>query len=285
MDGKPKETPAPNRAPDRTWMGLVALVLLFTASVWLIGKADDTKPRDWNDSQLTYLPSGKMLKPMMMDLDEAAGDILWINAMMYFADAYLAQRSYGWLGHMIDVVTILNPHMYAAYEFAGVVLTKEKQQLPKTMTIMDRGIGEFPKDWKLRLYTAMAQLALDSNYTKAAEYLKPITLDKDVPDHIRTLCASLLNKGGGRRVALAFLVNRYTRSDNTINREIFVEKILKLYPGSDKTDSERMDAVLRILKEIQAEPMAEMMGLGLINEYLSDSISPRSKELLDLLYR
>ncbi len=270
---------------DRTWLGLVLLILIFIASIWLVMRADQTKPRDWSDSQLTYLPSGKMLKPMMMDLDEAAGDLIWINAMMYFADAYLGGRTYKWLGHMMEVVSTLNPHMYATYEFAGVVLTKNKGELPGTLKLLDRGVQEFPLDWKIRLYAAMAQLGLDSNYTKAAEYLKPITLQKDVPDHIRTLCASLLNKGGGRHVALAFLVDRWIRSNNSINREIFIDKLLKLYPGPPEKEAARRDAVARILKEITLEPMVEVMALGLIDQYLTDNMTPQSKAMLDMLYR
>ncbi len=277
--------PALPRGGDRTWIGLVALLLLFVFSMFLINKADDTKPFDWNEERLTFLPSGKLLKPCMLDLDEAAGDLLWIQAVIYFADSYLAGKGYGWLGHMLDVVTILNPHLYQAYEFAGVVLTKEKSQLPKTLRLLDRGIGEYPKDWKLRLYTAMAQVAHDSDYAKAAEYIKPITLDEKVPDHIRTLCATFLSKGGGRRVALAFLVDRYVHSTNTINKEIFVQKILKLYPGNPAVEAGRKETVAKVLYEVQLEPMAELMGLGLLHEYLTDSLSTDSRRLLELLRR
>ena len=279
--------PNPYRAPrDFTWLGIAALVVMLGASILLINKADATKTRDWNQDQLTYLPSGKMLKPMVMDLDEAVADLLWIKAMIYFADAYVAGKGYGWLGHMLDIVTTLNPRMHYAYEFGGVVLTKEKQQLPKTMRLLERGVQEFPKDWRIRLYASMAQLALDSNYTKAAEFLKPISLDKDVPDHIRTLCASLLNKGGGRRVALAFLVDRYRHSDNTINREIFLDKIIKLYPGAGgpDEDAKRRETVSRILHEVSLEPMIELMALGLIHEYLTGKMSPQSQDLIQRLY-
>jgi hypothetical protein len=283
LSSKPP-TPPP-RARDRTWLGLVLLLLFFALSVWLVNRADETKPKDWNESQLTYLPSGKLIKPMMMDLDEAAGDLLWINAMIYFADAYLSNRSYKWLGHMLDVVSILNPHLYATYEFAGVVLTKEKSELPNTIRLLDRGIREFPHEWQIRLYAAMAQLALDSNFINAAAYLEPITLQKNVPDHIRTLCASLLNKGGGRKVALAFLVDRWVHSDNTITREIFVAKILKLYPAAPEREAARKDAINRILKEVALTPMVEVIALGIINEYLTDSLSPQSRSMLELLYK
>ncbi|MDB5105172.1 MAG: hypothetical protein JWP91_2861 [Fibrobacteres bacterium] len=270
---------------DRTWIGILSLFLLLGAAAWLLKKTDQTKSADWDQSRLTYLPSGKLLKPMAMDLDEAVGDIFWVQAMIYFADAYLTGKSYQWLGHMLDIVTTLNTHLYAAYEFGGVVLTKEKRELPKTLKLLNRGMEAFPNDWRLRLYAATAQLAFDSNFTAAAEYLKPITLDKDVPDHIRTLCATLLNKGGGQRVALAFLVDRYLHSDNTINREIFVKKIIKLYPGPSDKETARKDAVVRILQEVSLEPRIELMALGIIHEYLSDTLTPQSKTLMELLYK
>lgn len=284
MTENPSSPHPPRAERDLTWLGLAVLVLMLAASILLIDKGDATKPRDWNDDQLTYLPSGNMIKPMAMDLDEAVADLLWIKAMVYFADAYLAGKGYGWLGHMLDIITILNPHLYQAYEFGGVVLTKEKRQLPKTMVLLERGIATYPKEWRLRLYASMAQLALDSNFTKAAEFLKPISLDKDVPDHIRTLCATLLNKGGGRRVALAFLVDRYRHSDNTINREIFLEKIIKLYPGGSEPDAKRKDVVKRVLTEVTYEPMIELMALGVINEYLLEIMSPQTRELVQRLY-
>jgi hypothetical protein len=284
MSANPSSPHPPRAARDLTWLGLVALVLMLGASILLINKGDATKPRDWTENQLTYLPSGKMLKPMAMDLDEAVADLLWIKAMIYFADSYLAGKGYGWLGHMLDIVTTLNPHMHSAYEFGGVVLTKEKRELPKTIRLLERGVEYYPKDWRIRLYASMAQLALDSNYTKAAELLKPVTLDKDVPDHIRTLCASLLNKGGGRRVALAFLVDRYRHSDNTINREIFLDKILKLYPGPPGENAKRKDTVARVLHEVALEPMIEMVALGIIHEFLTGNMSVQTQGLIKSLY-
>jgi hypothetical protein len=282
--GRMKEKRAEAGTKDRTWIGILCIFLLLGSAAWFLEKADESKPADWNQDQLTYLPSGKLLKPLAMDLDEAVADILWIKAMIYFADAYMQGKGYGWLGHMLDIVTTLNPRMRPAYEFGGVVLTKEKSQLPKTMRLLERGVGEFPKDWRIRVYAAMAQLALDSNYTKAAAFLEPVTLDPEVPDHIRTLCATLLSKGGGRRVALAFLVNSYVRSDNTINREIFLDKILKMYPGRPEDLAKRKDAISRVLKEAALEPMIEVMALGVIHEYLSDDMSPQTQELMRRLY-
>ena len=135
------------------------------------------------------------------------------------------------------------------------------------------------------MYAATARLSLDSNFTVAAEYLKPITLNQEVPDHIRTYCATLLNRGGGARVALAFLVDRYLKSDNTINREIFITKILKLYSVPPEKEAGREDTLIRILQEMSTQPQIQLLGLRVIHEYLSDNLSPTSKRLIELLYQ
>lgn len=283
---KPEPPPAAGRIRDWTWAGLAVLVLLGVSGAHFLRLAESAKAPGWNDSRLTYVPSGKLLKPLVLDLDEAVAAALWIRGMLYFSDAYLQGKSYPWLGHILDVVTTLNPRFRPAYEFGGVVLTKEKRELPKTVKLLERGVSEFPKDWRLRLYAAMARLDLDSNHLAAAKYLEPITLDKEVPDHIRTLCASLLNKGGGRKVAVAFLVERYLHSDNSINREIFVDKILKLYPesGGDPAGArERAVYVRKILHEAGFMPVAERIALVVIDEYLSGSLSPQSRGLMKAL--
>ncbi|MBW8887578.1 MAG: hypothetical protein JF616_07445 [Fibrobacteres bacterium] len=277
---------APVSAPparDRTWLGLIFLALLLAASMWLVRQADDTKSADWNEEKLTYLPSGKLLKPMVLDFDEAAADLLWIDAMMYFADAYLSGKSDAWLGHMLDIISQLNPRFYQVYEFSGTALAKNKGQLRQSLALLDRGIGQFPKDWKLRVYAAMARLGLDSGYAAAAEYLRPVTLDADVPDHIRTLCATFLSKGGGRKVALAFLVDRWLNSSNAINREIFVQKILRLYPGGPQPEPKRREMINKILQEVSYEPSIQMVGLGVMHQYLTDSVDAAGRRLIDLL--
>lgn len=275
---------APKRR-DRTWMGLVALVLVMAVAAESLRRADNTKPVDWLNEELTYIPSGNMLKPMALDFDEVVADLIWIRGMIYFADAYLTGKSYKWLGHIIDVVTTLNPRLHQAYEFAGVVLTKEKAELPKTLRILERGIGEFQNDWKLRLYAAMGQLALDSNYNRAAEILKPIADQEDVPGHIKTMCARLIDKGGNRRVALAFLVDRYLESSNPISRELFTEKLLKLYEwDSPPTVAERKRMIKKILREAEVEPMAEFMALELLADYLNGGeMNEKNRNLMQLL--
>lgn len=269
---------------DMTWVGVLCVILLIAASGRFLRMADAAKPAEWADDNLTYLPSGKFLKPMVLDQDAAVADVLWIRGMIYFADAYLEGKSYKWLGHILEIVTTLNPRFKQAYEFAGTVLTKQKSELPRCMPLLRKGVDEFPEDWRLRTYAAMAQLTLDSNFVAAAEYLKPITLDTNVPNHIRVMAASLLKRGGSRPMALAFLVDRYLHTTNPIYRELFLEKMLNLYPSpAGKPKEERAAKATKILGSVETTPQYVPQALGFLNEYLADSLSEKSREMLKLL--
>jgi hypothetical protein len=84
-------------------------------------------------------------------------------------------------------------------------------------------------------------------------------------------------------VALAFLVDRWLHSSNAINREIFVEKILKLYPAGPRPETERREMVGKILQELSYEPAFQVVGLGVMHQYLMDSVDAAGRRLLDLL--
>ncbi len=267
----------------RTALGLLVIVLLIFASTRVLKRIDATKPEDWFQDQFTYLPSGKFLKPMVLDFDEAAGSLLMVKGMTYFADAYFMEKGYAWLGHILDVATTLNPRMKPAYEFSGVILTRDKEQLSTALEILERGVYEFPDDWRLRLYLAMAQVKLDSNYLKASDYLKPVLTNNEVPSHIKTLAASFRNKGGDRRMALAFLVDTYKVNTNPMQAEILVERLIKLYQDETPPTARQRHLVGKVLAEIKIEPRSEMIGIGLIHEYLSGSLSPQGAGLFQAL--
>jgi hypothetical protein len=112
-----------------------------------------------------------------------------------------------------------------------------------------------------------------------------VATQEDVPGHIKTLCASLLQKGGDRRAALAFLVDRYLETRNPISRELFVDKIAKLHPPRADAPSEeaRRRVARKVLREAEVEPMAKHMALEVLSDYLTGEIRPGTAKLLGLL--
>jgi len=265
----------------------IALCLAWALSANMVTRIDELKTADWDKDELTYLPSGKLLKPMVLGFDEAAAALIWVKSILYYADAYLNHQNYQWLGHMLDIVTTLNPRFKPAYDFGGVILTKQVSEIPKTLVLLERGIAEYPDDWQLRVSAALARVKLDSNYLLAAEYLKPLAIDTLVPVHIRNLAATFLEKGGGDRMALAFLVGKYLQVQNAMQREVILEKMSRLYskgPNISLPDlNAKKTAIQRILEPMLARPNLEMIALQVLHEYLSGEVSPSSRQLLDKL--
>jgi len=263
--------------------GLVLLVLAWAGSALSLNSLDQSKPKGWDQSSLLYVPSGKLLKPMAMDLDEGFAAVMWTKAVLYFSDAYLADQKYEWLSHILEVVTTLNPRFRHAYEFAGTVLGKSREDWPVTRKILEKGRDVFPNDWQLRVYLAIGLVKHDSDYSAAAEVLKPISLLPGIPDHIRTLSATYLDKNGEDNLAMAFLVNRFLSASDPLMQEVFVMRILKFYKG-EKTDSNRRKSLIyKLLGLAKSDPRSEALVVVILREYLWGELSPGSKRVLGIL--
>ncbi len=260
----------------------VLLGLWFTASSLQV-LTDREKPSDWNRSSLLYLPSGHWVKPMALGYREGLAAVLWVRGVIYFGEAYLEGKSSEWLGQFLDMVTLLNPRFQDAYDFAGAILAKDSSGREAARKIMDRGISEYPENWQFRVYAALNQMKLDSNSVQAAAYLEPVATLDQVPNHIRTLAAGLLTKGGNERMALAYLTGQYLRTPDPLHREIFLERILRVYPEPipSNQDSTRVRADIKSMLDFAASgPGREGAVLGLLQAYIQSGFNRMSHPLL-----
>ncbi len=219
---------------------------------------------------------------MALDFDEAVADIIWVDGILYFSDAFLTNGNYEWMGHILDVVTTLNPRFLNAYEFGGTVLARDKGEWPQTRKLLERGIAQFPENWQLRVYAAMGYVNLDSNYLVAAEILKPVALLPNVPEYARTLSATFLEKGGDERLALAFLADRYLHAPEAINREVFLNRLMKVFPRATGPERDK-EKVRKILSLAQVDPRSQEIVFTVLYEYLRGDLSPGSRRVLELL--
>jgi len=271
--------------------GAMVAVCLAGAAV-ILHRVDAAKPQDWQKDQMTYLPSGKYLKPMVLGFDEAAASLLWVKGVVYFGEAYLTHGDDRWMGHILDIVTTLNPRFKEAYQFAASLLTKDSTEIPNTLQLIHRGLAEFPDQWQWRVSAALARLKLDSNYLAAAEDLKPVAADTSVPKYIKGLLARFLEKGGGDKVAIGFLTGQYLRTENAMQKEIFSERLAKIGLPNDKSalgsDSiayrlklaHRTRQVRAILRQAEANPQLEPVTTGILHEVLLGNPAPGLKTLL-----
>ncbi len=273
-------TPTKPAGRFATTFGLLSLVALFAFSTWSLQVADDLKPRDWQKDHLTYLPSGKYLKPMTLGFTEATGSLLWVKGVLYFGEAYMTNGDYHWMGHILDIVTTLNPHFHEAYNFGASLLTRNKKEIPSTLKLIDRGLEQFPHEWQWRVAAALAIKRTDSNFIAAAAYLEPLGGDTTVPKHVRLMYATFITAGGFENLAIAYLVERYYQSRTIMEREIFLDKLEKLWPDStskfiEKSKEEKTQILKNILELGRGREMQEVEAL--IGRILINGFNPRAK--------
>lgn len=270
-------------------LGLAAIPCLLLISSFLIRSADAAKPKDWQKAEMTYLPSGKYLKPMTLGFREAAASLLWVKGVIYFGEAYLTHGDHQWMGHILDIVTTLNPRFREAYNFGATLLTKDNSEITQTLKLIDRGLVQFPEEWQWRVAAALARQRLDSNMVAAAVYLEPLGKDTAAPQHVRTLAATFLEKGGNEKMAIAYLVGQYGQAISPFQREIFVDRLARIgLKGSSTIDSLRLTPEYRkrsrqvtaLLGQAQNQPKFEALVIALLNEILTGQPSPTTLALL-----
>ncbi len=270
-------------------LGLIAIAGLLFASSFFIRNADNLKPKEWQKEEMTYLPSGKYLKPMTLGYPEAAASLLWVKGVLYFGEAFLTDGNHQWMGHILDIVTTLNPRFREAYNFGATMLTKDSTEIPRTLKLIDRGLEQYPEEWQWRVSAALARQKLDSNLVAAAVYLQPLGQDTVAPKHVRTLAATFLEKGGDEKMAISYLVGQYAQAASPYQCEIFADRLARIGLKTASTaDSIRLTPEYRlrlrqttaILKQVQSRPKTETLAIALLNEILTGEISPPTHALL-----
>jgi hypothetical protein len=261
-------------------LGLFALVGLLFSAAFFVNSADNLKTKDWQREDLTYLPSGKYLKPMVLGFTEAAASLLWVKGVLYFGEAYMTNRDYRWMGHILDIVTTLNPRFTEAYSFAASLLTKDKKEIANTLKMIDRGLLEYPEQWRWRVSAALARQRFDSNLIAAAKYLQPLAQDTTVPPYVKGLTARFLEKGGGENMAIAFLVNQYFIATSPMQREIFAHRLAKIglpptfndsLPNSNQFMQKRYENINAMLMQAADNPKLEIAAAEFLRKMLLES--------------
>lgn len=231
-----------------------SLLLLFGFTIALSIKADSTKPLDWEQSKLTYLPGKKMVKAMALGNESALASVLWIKGLLHFVDAQYEGKEAEWFGHILKVVTHLNPKFKPAYDKGTLYLSGSAVDLARDVAV--KGMQEFPDDWQLRVFAAMYEIKADSNYAKAASYLEPLATREDIPQYVRLLPATFRTKAGHMGGALTFLIQQYLESSNPVMKEVLVKKMLELHSIPQEKQARIQEELLRILEQIEANPQA-----------------------------
>jgi hypothetical protein len=206
---------------------LFIMLLLTTIQQLQISLDTNIKPASKLED-LKYLPNGKFLKGAALSYDEIFADILWIKALIYFADHAQTDRNYDWLYHLLEITTTLDPLYQYPYEFAGIVLATELGDINGSNILLKRGMENVstthPRYWRLPFLLAYNHMYYKKDYATAAKLLELAAQFPQSPDYIPLLATRLYANADRHQVALTFLQEMINSTENPQLKEKLVNR-------------------------------------------------------------
>ncbi len=159
--------------------------------------------------QLKYLPSGTFLKGAALSYDSLLADLLWIKAVTYFGEQYAAGGDYGWLYHILDTATTLDPFFEDIYEFGGIVLAGEVGDVAKSTLLLKKGMENVPRHhpryWYLPFFLGFNAWYYNNDFKAGARYLEIASRFPGTPSYLPLLVARMYADASSAELALPFL--------------------------------------------------------------------------------
>jgi hypothetical protein len=171
-------------------------------------------------------------------------DLLWVRAVLLFGDRLGEEdpRWSGWLYHMVDLATDLDPEFRAAYKYGGIMLRVGGATGDQSSLIFAKGARHLPQEWYFPSSLGMnyyLQKAETRAYRAiAARHMRVASVLPGAPFYLRNLAASLTVEAESPRDALAFVEGELSGSPPGKARDALVVKRIELQWDVARYDAE-----------------------------------------------
>ncbi|MBD3316683.1 MAG: hypothetical protein GF344_12915 [Chitinivibrionales bacterium] len=231
------------RTNASTILCLCAAALLLPAIVPVQEHLTASKDASWFKERMSYLPRTDKIVPFIPGFRTTLAAYLWIRTMLYFGEHYEKDSDFRWLVTMVDMVTKLNPHLYPAYEFAGVILPTLGDDPDAARIILERGLTHLgAKQYRIAFYLGWLYYDHYRDYERAADYLALAAVHEDAPGYLAALAASSYNEAGRRATSIRFLLRLRESSRNPSVQRVVEHKLKELIEEKRTPERKRRDS-------------------------------------------
>ncbi len=224
----------------------------------------------FSHEELIYMPSGKFLKGAALGYDEILGDLLWIKALGYFGSHSATDQSYTWLGHILDIVTTLDPLYHPPYEFGGIALAAEAGDVDSSIALLKKGMDHVPPNhpryYYLPFFLAFDYMYYKEDYLTAAHYLEQAAKFPQSPPYLPNLVARLYANADSPEVAVAFLQEMI---QSTKQQDLKDRLLVRLYQVSHQSNLKTLNQAIDIFyQKFAKRPLSldELVDAGIIHD-------------------
>ena len=207
----------------------LALALLVGANL-LFALAKDRIQKNGED-ELLYYPSGLMARQASLGYETAAADIAWLRGIQYYGEHRLTDQKFAMIGHVMEIVSDLDPAFIQPYVFGAFVLAQEMKEPERGLALLQRGRIANPDNWLLAFEVGFLHYVCLHNYRAAATYFTWASRLPGHPEHVERFAAFVNKKAGNHDMAI-LLWKRVLATGNKYMQEVARRELSDLERGS-----------------------------------------------------
>jgi hypothetical protein len=205
----------------------ILLAAVFVASAGFVQTGAGSLLRRAETDELLYYPSGYAVRQAALGYETAAADLAWLRAIQYYGEHRLTDQKYDMIGHLMDVVTDLDPRFTQPYVFGAFVMAQEQHQPERGLDLLRRGLRANPDDWELAFQIGFLHYVCTHDYSAAARYF---TLASRIPGHAEYVerFAAWTNQRAGNPETAVLLWKGILATGNRYMQEVAERELRRL---------------------------------------------------------
>lgn len=204
----------------------------------------------WPDvEEYVILPPASQASIAYLGYRQAAADITWARALVYYGSSTIGSTDFRYLEQFIDNVVTLDPKFKRAYSWAAAAVTHKRgrptqKEFRTSVRYLEMGMKQFPDDFEL-INAAGGRYWFDlvgdtpeetrKLRERGAELYEQSLHKKNAPPGHATFVASLHTTLGKRQRALQMLREQYLTTDNKAAQKKILERFRYLAEDLDIT--------------------------------------------------
>jgi hypothetical protein len=248
--------------------GSVLLGVCLVTSAFALHHLDRIQSRARFDAVL-YFPSPRVLKRLSLGYDGLLADVYWTRAVQYFG-AQHGRRSgqYPLLGPLLEITTVLDPHLTVAYEFGANFLAAKPPfgaGMPqRAVQLAEYGIRSNPNDWRLYYNLGFIEYLELRDYGKAADAFARGAKVPGAHPFLKVMAAQMAQHAGELLMAKLLWMAAYQSTTDSDIRANAASHLRALEVAQDVTNLENLASIYRARTGDWPSSFTELEATGIL---------------------
>lgn len=223
-----------------TVVAATCLVLSMGASVFLLRHIDEIRPHPTLEDAL-YINSPNVVKRASLGFNGLMACIYWTRAVQYFGHRHFDRAgSYNELAPLLEITTVLDPHLIPAYQFGASFLAPPPPngagEPARAIELMQYGIRHNPENWHLFYDLGFVYYTELKDYKKAGEVFEQGSQVPGAHPFLILLAAQMHEHAGDFETARLLWTATYESSQQSNIRQNAFEHLRCIKVDEDVTN-------------------------------------------------